>query len=69
MSIWSSWLYHYGIGGAVAVASLAMLTWAGAIRLGDSHHRWIVLLLVGGLVAFAAAHAAWIATALRGAGS
>lgn len=69
MSIWYSWLYHYGVGGAMAAASLIFFLRCGALKLSRPGDRRLVWALAGGLVAFAAAHALWIGLVLAGEGS
>lgn len=60
-SIWASWGYHYGVGGALFAVSLVVLVRSGAVDLKQAEHRRWVVRLSTGLVGFAALHAAWIA--------
>lgn len=63
MGIWSSWLYHYGLGAILAIAFLIVAVRARAVRLDFAPHRRLVIALVGGLIAFAVFHAVWIIVA------
>ncbi len=63
MNPWISWLYVYGVGGLVFLASVAVALRAGAVRPGHRPDRLLLGALAGGLLVFMAIHAAWIALA------
>jgi len=63
MDIWLPYVYHYGVGGAVFVASLVTLIAAGAIRPAEPEDRRLLAAMIGGLALFMAGHALWITLA------
>lgn len=65
MEAWSSWLYHYGVGGLFTVATYVVLVQSGALRLGEWRHQRIFAGLIGGLILFGATHAVWNYLAVR----
>jgi hypothetical protein len=66
MSPWITWLYHYGIGGTVFVASVILLISSGALRLDRTWDRRLLMSLSAGLLAFMALHGVWIALVIAG---
>lgn len=54
-----TFLYHYGVGGALMVAGLAVVWRAKALTRSFSD-RWTLISLVGVTVLTAVCHAAWI---------
>ncbi len=60
MDGWLRWLYHYGVGSAVFVISLAVPHRAGAIRWNRPADRRLVIALAAGLRVFWLAHAIWL---------
>ncbi len=63
MNTWLPWIYQYGLGGMVFVASLVYLCRAGALRPSLWFDRRLLIALVAGLLVFMTAHALWIAFA------
>ncbi len=63
MSPWIPWLYHYGVGGVVFLACIAIACRSGAVRFRHRPDRLLVIALFAGLVAFMTIHAVWIALA------
>jgi hypothetical protein len=63
MDIWLPYFYHYGVGGAVFVASLIVLIATGALRTAEREDRRLLAAMIGGLLLFVVGHAAWIALA------
>ncbi len=61
MSPWIPWLYHYGVGSLVFLASLVLACRSGAVRFHHRPDRLLVIALFTGLVAFMTIHAVWIA--------
>ncbi len=60
MNTWLPWIYQYGLGGLVFVASLVYLGRVGALRLNLWFDRRLLIALVVGLLMFMTAHAIWI---------
>lgn len=60
-TVWLSWLYHYGIGAALALGTVWVLARQGALAGGQERRLAGQLML--GLASFAALHAVWIALA------
>ena len=63
-SPWLSWLYYYGVGGALFVGSTALSLRAGAARWSLWTDRRLLIVLIVGTVAWAGLHAAWISWAI-----
>lgn len=63
MNTWLPWIYQYGLGGLVFVASLVYLRRVGALRLNLWFDRRLLIALVVGLLMFMTAHAIWIVSA------
>lgn len=59
MNPWLTWIYHYGVGGAVAGATLVFAWKAGAINFRRKLDRRLVLALAGGCAGFGLIHALW----------
>ena len=60
---WICWLYHYGVGGLLFVASIVLALRAKALRLEHVPDRRLLIAVVAGVMGFMAVHAAWIALA------
>ncbi len=60
MGPWLPYVYVYGVGGCVFLASLVAGVRAGAIDLNRPADRRTLLALVAGLLLFATVHAIWI---------
>ena len=65
MEPWIPFLYVYGVGGIVFVASLVGGYVAGAIDLRRPSDRRTLAALIGGLLLFASIHASWITMVAR----
>ena len=61
MDAWMSWCYHYGLGGVLFLASIALALRSGALQLRRRDDRRLLLALAAGLVTWMAGHAIWIA--------
>lgn len=59
-TVWSSWLYHYGLGALLALGTLAVMARQGVLAAGTQERR-LAGQLATLLAAFAALHALWIA--------
>jgi hypothetical protein len=69
MSPWLPWVYQYSVGGVLFVISVWVLCQVGALRPARRGDRWLLLAMIGGLLAFMAIHAIWIALATGGGGA
>ena len=59
-SVWSSFIYFYGLGWPVFVGSCWLMIRSGAIQLKVSRDRFMLGLVVLGLFLFTVIHAFWI---------
>ena len=57
---WISWIYFYAVGGTLLLASLAVILRTDAARWSLPSDRRLIAVLLGGTVASATIHAAWI---------
>ncbi len=67
MTIWYSWLYHYGVGGAFFAFCIWLMLRTGALRpRQERHHLRLLMSMTGGLLLFMTVHALWILLAAAG---
>lgn len=59
---WIPWLYQYGVGGFLFVATLWLTARSEALRLANRQDRWLLAALIGGFLGFLAIHGLWILT-------
>ena len=64
MNAWLSWLYHYGLGGILFLASVALAIHCGALVLRRRRDRRLLIILCAGLLSWMGLHALWIARVL-----